>query len=136
MSIDALQRLFDGKVPMGFGSVVTVKTAVSLLIFSVGTIQQFRAHKYLASLPKYTFPERGWFKHLICAHYAAECLLYLGIAIEVAPPGEMLNATLATALVFIMVNLGASGKETKAWSMDKFGVERVSSKYIIIPWVF
>jgi 3-oxo-5-alpha-steroid 4-dehydrogenase 3 len=110
--------------------------AVAVAIYGIGSVQQHKAHRHLASLKKYTLPHAGWFKHLVCAHYTAECLVYLGIAVGAAPDGWTLNGTLAAALLFVAVNLGTTGVGTKRWYADRFGADAVSRKRIMVPGIF
>ena len=117
-------------------ALLTPRILVATLIYAVGAVHQHRAHRYLAGLEKYTLPERGWFGRLVCAHYTAECLVYVGLAVGAAPPGRPVNATLAAALLFVAVNLGTTGADTKRWYAEKFGTERVAGKWIMVPGVF
>ncbi|KAF5248409.1 hypothetical protein FANTH_5944 [Fusarium anthophilum] len=92
--------------------------------------------RHLASLKKYTLPTEGWFKYLVCPHYTAECILYLVIAWIAAPPGELFNKSILTAVAFVAVNLGATAKGTKTWYENKFGSDKVADRWIMIPPVY
>ncbi|KAK1476226.1 3-oxo-5-alpha-steroid 4-dehydrogenase [Colletotrichum abscissum] len=87
-------------------------------------------------LKKYSLPEEGLFRYLICPHYTCECLIYLGLAMIAAPKGYMVNRTLMGALWFIVANLGTTADGTKQWYAQKFGAEKVASKWRMIPFVF
>lgn len=91
---------------------------------------------YLASLAKYTLPESGAFKHIVCPHYTCECVLYLALAIAAAPAGMLLNQTLACTLVFVVVNLGTTAQGTKSWYAARFGADKVEHKWKMIPFIF
>ncbi|KAK1722364.1 3-oxo-5-alpha-steroid 4-dehydrogenase [Colletotrichum acutatum] len=101
-----------------------------------GWSNQHKCHKHLASLKKYSLPERGLFRYLICPHYTCECLIYLGLAMIAAPKGHIVNRTLMGALWFIVANLGTTADGTKQWYVQKFGAEKVASKWRMIPFVF
>ena len=97
---------------------------------------QFQCHEYLASLPKYTLPERGMFRFIVCPHYTCECLIYMSIAYVAAPPGALFNRTVLCGLAFIAANLGSTASGTKEWSINKFGRENVTGKWKMIPFLF
>ena len=73
------------------------KTLVAVAMFLYASINQYRCHRHLAGLKKYSLPELGLFRYLICPHYFCECLVYLSLAIAAAPKGELLNRTLLCA---------------------------------------
>jgi 3-oxo-5-alpha-steroid 4-dehydrogenase 3 / polyprenol reductase len=101
-----------------------------------GWLRQYQCHKYLASLQKYTLPEEGMFKYLICPHYTCECLIYLGMALQAAPAGQLLSRSILCGLFFVVVNLGVTARGTKQWYQQKFGPEKVAPKWRMIPFVF
>ena len=88
------------------------------------------------SKPQYRLPDHPAFNISITPHYFAECLIYLSMAIVAAPPGEWLNRTLCSALVFVMVNLGVTAFGTKNWYEQKFGRDSVRGKARMIPFVY
>ncbi|KAG7419906.1 hypothetical protein ACKAV7_004948 [Fusarium commune] len=108
----------------------------AVLFYFVAYFKQNQCHRHLASLKKYTLPTEGWFKYLVCPHYTAECILYLAIAWIAAPPGELFNKSILTAVAFVAVNLGATAKDTKAWYENKFGSDKVADRWIMIPPVY
>ncbi|ORY63415.1 uncharacterized protein BCR38DRAFT_458555 [Pseudomassariella vexata] len=109
---------------------------VGLVLFLFGWSMQYRCHKYLSSLRKYSFPEEGMFRFLICPHYTCECLLYLSIAITAAPKDQWYNQTLMCGLLFVSVNLGVTARGTKTWYVEKFGTEKVEGRWLMIPLVY
>lgn len=113
-----------------------LKMAVALPLFLFAWINQYRCHKHLAGLKKYSLPESGMFRRYICPHYSCECLLYFSMAIATAPHGAWCNRTLLCALVFVTVNLGVTASGTRKWYADKFGSGPVASKWNMIPFVF
>ena len=112
------------------------KTVISAVVFMTAWIKQLQYHRYLGGLVKYTLPDEGAFKHIVCPHYTCECVLYLSLAVGAAPPGKLLNETLTCTLVFVAVNLGATAQGTKSWYSAKFGAEKVANKWRMIPFVF
>lgn len=115
---------------------LTPKGMIGFILFAYGWTQQARCHRHLASLKKYTLPQEGLFKHIVCAHYFCECVIYLGLSVAAAPPEMYFNRTLAAALLFVFVNLAATASGTKAWYSDKFGSDQVARKWKIVPYLF
>ncbi|KAH7631749.1 hypothetical protein B0T09DRAFT_356262 [Sordaria sp. MPI-SDFR-AT-0083] len=98
-----------------------LKTLVAIVMFLYASINQYSCHRHLAGLKKYSLPELGLFRYLICPHYFCECLVYLSLAIVAASKGELLNKTLLCALSFVVVNLGVTASGTRKWYAEKFG---------------
>lgn len=115
---------------------VLLKVAVAVPLFFFAWVSQYRCHKHLASLEKYSLPDQGMFRHLISPHYTCECLIYLSLAIVAAPEGHLYNQTLLSALFFVAVNLGVTARGTKSWYIDKFGSDKVAPKKVMIPFVY
>jgi len=113
-----------------------VKISIALPAFLFAWVNQYKSHKHLAGLKKYSLPDQGLFRHLVCAHYTCECLLYLSIAVAAAPDGQWCNRTLLCALVFVSVNLGVTAAGTRKWYVDKFGAAAVAGKWNMIPFIF
>jgi len=113
-----------------------VKIIVAVPAFFYAWVNQYRCHKHLAGLKKYSLPDQGMFHRLICPHYTCECLLYLSLAVVAAPQGELCNKTLLCALVFVVVNLGATAVGTRKWYAGKFGAGAVAYKWNMIPFIF
>lgn len=109
---------------------------VAAVLFVLATSKQSQCHRHLASLKKYTLPSEGWFRHIVCPHYTAECLIYLSLSFVAAPQGKMVNQTVLLGLVFVAVNLGATAAGTKKWYSSKFGEDKVRDKWRMIPFVF
>ncbi|KAK3375155.1 hypothetical protein B0H63DRAFT_526431 [Podospora didyma] len=68
-----------------------LKILVATPVFLFAWINQYRSHKHLAGLKKYSFPNEGLFRHLICPHYTCECFVYLSLAVATAPTGECIG---------------------------------------------
>lgn len=109
---------------------------VAVPTFLLASVLQNGCHRYLSSLKKYSLPENGLFRHIVCPHYTCECVLYAALALGAAPEGRLLNRTLLCALVFAATNLGVTAKRTKDWYAAKFGPDKVAGIWAMIPFVF
>ncbi|CUS12811.1 unnamed protein product [Tuber aestivum] len=111
--------------PMSLYSLIgppSARSFIGVLFFILGSGFQHDCHAYLASLEKYTLPVHPAFRKLVCPHYFAECLVYLGLTIMSAPRvGGPFNVTMLTALIFVGVNLGAASMLNREWYIGKFG---------------
>lgn len=114
----------------------SLRTMICVPVFLVASGIQHECHTYLASLRKYTLPKHPAFERLICPHYTAECVIYLSMAVLAAPQGELINKSIMTALIFVLVNLSVTADLTRGWYEGKFGKEAVAGKWRIIPYVF
>lgn len=128
-----LDHQFTGATDYGMP---LLKTLVAIVMFLYASINQYSCHRHLAGLKKYSLPELGLFRYLICPHYFCECLVYLSLAIVAASKGELLNKTLLCALSFVMVNLGVTASGTRKWYAEKFGSKAVETKWNMIPFIF
>ncbi|OAA34460.1 3-oxo-5-alpha-steroid 4-dehydrogenase [Metarhizium rileyi] len=113
----------------------TWTSTFTLVLFLAAWLKQYECHAYLASLKKYTFPDKGMFKYIVCPHYTCECVIYLAISIMAAPPGKTFNVSVLCGLGLVLANLGSTAQGTKHWYAAKFGAEKVASKWSIIPGV-
>ncbi|WPG98434.1 Hypothetical protein R9X50_00122400 [Acrodontium crateriforme] len=133
-----------------------VRTFIGILLFILASGFQHDCHAYLASLksktsskPKskapenekstssqYKVPEHPAFTSLIAPHYTAECIIYAALALIATPTGAWLNWTIASALLFVAVNLGVTAAGTKIWYERTFGPEAVAKKWTLIPFVW
>ncbi|KAI0431423.1 hypothetical protein F5Y09DRAFT_340692 [Xylaria sp. FL1042] len=91
-----------------------LKSTIASLIFITAWFIQYRCHRHLAGLKKYSLPED-----------------VLG-----APEGQFYNRTLACAVLFVSVNLGVTANGTKLWYGEKFGGDKVQGKWKMIPILF
>jgi 3-oxo-5-alpha-steroid 4-dehydrogenase 3 len=117
-------------------STPTVRTLIAVPMFLIASGVQNECHKHLASLKKYTLPRQFWFQWVVCPHYTSECLIYLAIAIAVAPQGQMLNRTVLAGLGFVASNLAVTADSTRKWYIEKFGIEKVAGRWRMIPYVY
>lgn len=114
-------------------SAPSLRTLLGLPVFLLASGIQHDCHRYLASLPKYTLPQHPIFNSFVCPHYAAECMIYLSLAIISTPRGAWVNKTVFTAFVFVCVNLSVTASSTKHWYERKFGQDRVAHRWKMIP---
>ncbi|KAI1212971.1 uncharacterized protein F4807DRAFT_306653 [Annulohypoxylon truncatum] len=128
-SIQSFERSFHNETP-------SFKTVIGVSMFLASWFMQYRCHSYLSRLKKYSLPEDGLFRYLVCPHYTCECTLYLSLAIVAAPKDQLYNRTLMCAVLFVAVNLGVTAKGTKKWYGEMFGLEKVQGKWRMIPGVF
>ncbi|KAK5173787.1 uncharacterized protein LTR77_002468 [Saxophila tyrrhenica] len=84
----------------------------------------------------YKLPTHPAFQPLISPHYTAEVVIYLALAIQSAPPGRLVNGTMANALVFVVVNLGVTADGTREWYERKFGPQAVEGKSRMLPGIW
>ncbi|KAF3354124.1 putative helicase [Verticillium dahliae VDG1] len=134
--IEGSRSLLHSEADTAVSSRFSTSQLVGIAIFTTGWLQQHKCHQYLASLKKYTLPEQGLFRHIVCAHYTCECLVYGGLAMAAAPSGRWFNRTLICGLWFVVVNLGSTAHGTKKWYSEKFGEARVAPKWKMIPFIF
>ncbi|KAI4171522.1 MAG: hypothetical protein LQ348_006922, partial [Seirophora lacunosa] len=133
--IEAAETLLQSQSPVRdiTFSAPSVRTMMSIPLFILASGVQHDCHTYLASLPKYTLPDHPIFHTMVCPHYTAESAIYLALAILGAPRGAWMNQTIATAFVFVAVNLAVTAAATKKWYMKKFGKEKVDYRWTMIP---
>ncbi|KAI0099647.1 hypothetical protein GGR51DRAFT_564893 [Nemania sp. FL0031] len=112
-----------------------LKSVIASSVFLVSWAMQYQCHRHLAGLKKYSLPEDGLFRYLVCPHYTCECMLYLSLTAMAAPEGQLYNQTLACAVLFVLANLGVTAHGTKLWYGEKFG-SRVKGRWTMIPVVF
>ncbi|KAL2753396.1 hypothetical protein ACRALDRAFT_1077523 [Sodiomyces alcalophilus JCM 7366] len=134
--VEGSHSILDPPTHLDTMSLLSPGRILGLFLFGFGWWQQYACHTYLASLKKYTLPDQGMFRHIVCAHYTCECLIYLGLAMVAAPPGQWRNRTLWCGLIFIAVNLGSTANGTKKWYAQKFGADKVAGRWRMIPYVF
>ncbi|KAI1502249.1 hypothetical protein F5X99DRAFT_162892 [Biscogniauxia marginata] len=134
--IEGSQSIWYSETPLSSTKTLPLNLIIGVAMFLFAWLMQYRCHKHLSGLKKYSLPEDGLFRYLVCPHYTCECLLYLSLAITAAPNGQLYNKTLICAVLFVSVNLGVTANGTKRWYSEKFGQERVQGKWKMIPGVF
>lgn len=97
---------------------------------------QYDCHCYLGSLKKYSLPTHPAFARVVCPHYTAECAIYLALSFLAAPKGEIVNKTIFSGFLLVVVNLGVSAGISKDWYAGKFGEEPVQGKWKMLPWIY
>ncbi|KAG6011948.1 hypothetical protein E4U43_008022 [Claviceps pusilla] len=115
---------------------LTTRVPLTLAVFLAAWLKQNECHRHLASLKKYTLPDDGLFKYIVCPHYTCECVIYLAISAMAAPSGSFFNRPVLCGLLFVVVNLGITASGTKQWYADKFGGDKVANKWRMIPGMF
>lgn len=97
-------------------------------------------HAYLYNLraknSTYQLPSHPLFPNIICPHYTLEVLIYIFLSILAAPSRRIVNWTMASAVVFVAVNLGVTAHGTKDWYTHRFGKEKVKGRYKMVPWIW
>ncbi|KAF2183136.1 hypothetical protein K469DRAFT_690247 [Zopfia rhizophila CBS 207.26] len=97
-------------------------------------------HSYLYRLrtenATYRLPSHPLFPNLLCPHYTCEVAIYLFMALLTAPAGRLVNWTLASATVFVAVNLGVTANGTREWYIQRFGAEKVEGRSRMVPWMW
>ncbi|EER26255.1 hypothetical protein CPC735_004260 [Coccidioides posadasii C735 delta SOWgp] len=136
--IEGTATLLSSNISLDDASLVTpsMKTMIFLPVFLIASGIQYDCHCYLASLKKYTLPEHPAFVRLVCPHYTAECAIYLALSFLAAPKGELVNKTVFSGLLLVMINLGVSAGVSKDWYARRFGADQVESKWKMIPRVY
>lgn len=119
-----------------FTNAPTVRTFICVPLFLIASGLQHDCHHFLFSLKKYTLPDHPIFRGIVCPHYGAECLIYLSLTYLAAPPGQVVNKTMLSSLVLVVVNLGLTAHNTKKWYMQKFGREAVQDRWLMIPYIY
>lgn len=103
-----------------------------------GLQHEYHAYLYRLRTEKSTYqlPSHPLFSNLLCPHYTCEILIYLLLSSLGAPAGRLVNWTLASATVFVVVNLGVTAYGTKEWYQQRFGADQVIGRRRMIPWVW
>ncbi|PVI02905.1 hypothetical protein DM02DRAFT_717087 [Periconia macrospinosa] len=101
---------------------------------------QHTYHAYLYKLRSqntgYQLPSHPLFPNLICPHYSCEIAIYTLLSFLAAPKGSLVNWTVVTADIFVIVNLAVTANATKNWYAEKFGENKVRSRKRMIPFVW
>ncbi|KAG9246391.1 3-oxo-5-alpha-steroid 4-dehydrogenase-like protein [Calycina marina] len=114
----------------------SMRSSIATVIFAVASLSQHGCHVYLASLKKYTLPDRGLFGLVVCPHYTCECLVYIAIAVVAAPKDRVLNTTVLSGLGFVVTNLAVTADSTLEWYAEKFGADKVRGRKRMVPFLF
>ncbi len=106
-------------------------TLFGVLLFAWASVEQFKAHSYLASLrtrqkyskdfKKYPLPTQGYFAHVACPHYFFELLIYVGLLVI----GQSVLHCLVLLWVFTDLHLAA--KQQYNWYLLNY--KQVNAKY-------
>ncbi|EON63413.1 hypothetical protein W97_02640 [Coniosporium apollinis CBS 100218] len=118
---------------------LSLRTSLAVPIFLLASGIQHAAHHHLFTLPSspnYVLPTHLVFKHVLCPHYTAECVIYLCLSVIAAPVGQPVNWTVFCGLVFVAVNLGVTSVGTREWYVARFGKERAGERKGMVPGLF
>jgi 3-oxo-5-alpha-steroid 4-dehydrogenase 3 len=117
----AAQNCFWTPIPPG----------LAIAICLVLNVTQFTIHWHLASLRKYTIPQKGLFRWTTAPHYLVEMVLYLCYFLSAPQTLTLLM------LVFVVLNLSDQSRMTYQWYVEKFGVEFTRlNRAIIFPFLY
>ncbi|CAI6333826.1 unnamed protein product [Periconia digitata] len=101
---------------------------------------QHTYHAYLYKLRQqntgYQLPSHPLFPNLVCPHYTCEIAIYTLQSFLTAPKGSLLNWTMVTGIIFVIVNLGVTADATKKWYAEKFGESKVQTRKRMIPFIW
>lgn len=104
-------------------------------VFVIVSIEQYRNHRHLALLVKYSVPSRGLFSVVSCAHYFDEIVVYFVVALE-AWTHETVTATdyaFWAISAFVFVGLSVAAVETRTYYKTKF--DKYTVKYAVVPYL-
>lgn len=60
----------------------------------------------------------------------------MSLAFLAAPQGQVVNKTVLSAAVFVVINLGVSAGNSKRWYEKKFGAEGVKGRWRMVPGIY
>ena len=131
-------------------NVGAARSGVGAALFIAGNLHQNRYHRHLAALRgggakstkrdekakrptsgDYGVPRGGWFDAVSCPHYAAEVVLYVGLAIASGP--RVSGAS--TMVVAVAANLALAARENHAWYLRRFP-EYPKNRCAMIPGIW
>ncbi|EDO15875.1 hypothetical protein Kpol_1009p22 [Vanderwaltozyma polyspora DSM 70294] len=99
---------------------------VSLVIFIIASWDQYKNHRVLSELVKYSLPTKRLFKICCSPHYFDEILIYSSFV--------SYNNEFIWLLIWVIASLSISAIETKAYYKDKFRHQFVPN-HAIIPFI-
>lgn len=104
---------------------------IGVLLFIFASCEQYRHHLILASIDGYGIPSSRWFDCIACPHYTAEVLIYTSFQVM----SGFRSITLYFILIWTVVNLGITAKETQKWGRIKFG-KKWPDRWNMFPFIF
>jgi len=129
------------KTELVYGNIVNRNVILGLLLYIVGSFEQHRAHKTLASLRKkpadtvYGIPKGGLFNYVWSPHYLGEILIY--ISFLVVSGGQLISLWLITT--FVIITLANQAWSTKQWYLKRADVRnntQLKARYALVPYIF
>ena len=119
----------------------TVSFVAGVMICLYGQVQQHRHHVLLANLRRqhnndtnnnnnsYTVPSGAWFDWVVCPHYLAEIVVYLGFATVLGWTGPA-----STMVLWVGTNLTVSAWHTYDWyARNNYTQRYLGSRCAIVP---
>ena len=108
-------------------------TLLLVAFFAICQLDQYRNHKHLAALVKYSVPKKGLFSLVSSAHYCDEILIYFTVVLLAFTRGRLIaeDWALLSIWIFVVINLSISALETHSYYLTKF--EDFHLRYAIIP---
>ena len=115
---------------------MSVNMVAAIILFVGASIWQTQLHRHLATLKSatpstYSIPSSKSFKVLLTPHYTAEILIYFAVTAA----ADFRNDLLTLALIWTIINLSISAKQTKAWAEQRWG-NQWRPRWNIIPFVY
>lgn len=114
---------------------ITSLSSIEIMLvggYILAAFDQYRSHKHLALLKKYSLPTKGMFNVVACPHYLDEILIYTIVAVLAATCEPTLtDVNYSLAALFVAVNLSVSSRESYRYYQtfkDKY-----NTKWSIIP---
>ncbi|EEQ40044.1 hypothetical protein CLUG_04172 [Clavispora lusitaniae ATCC 42720] len=108
---------------------------LAIAFFALFSVDQYNNHRHLAALVKYSVPTFGMFRHVACAHYCDEIVIYFAVTVAAwtREPNMEVSVALFSAWVFVLVNLSVSGLESLRYYQTKF--DDYTVQYAVVPFL-
>ena len=103
--------------------------SIPILVFLLATYDQSFSHLVLSKQKKYTLPNVGLFKYVVCPHYMDECLIYFSLFM-IRPCTPLFLVT-----TWVIINLSASANQSYIFYKDNEATN-ISSRYRIFPKIY
>jgi hypothetical protein len=80
---------------------------------------------------RYHIPHAGWFQYATAAHYTAEILIYIALAVARRGASSQL-----LALLFVVTNLSVTATGTHRWYEETFPVYKSLRRWVLLPGIW
>lgn len=106
-----------------------INIVIAFIIFLFASYDQWINHNILSNQIKYTLPNYGLFKYVICPHYFDESMIYLSLLI--------IKPCISFIIIFlwVLINLTISANQSYIFYKEKKEI-KISNHYIIIPFIY